>query len=105
MVAGVREATFTADTCTAYFDLAKTPFPWFVRTFRPGDRIAPFGMSGRKKVKDIFIDRKIPVSKRKSIPLLFSGDDLIWIVGLCVSEISRIETPSAATVRVTWHEA
>lgn len=96
-------ALFPTDVHTACLDPAKTPFPWLVRTCRPGDRITPFGMNGRKKVKDIFIDRKIPLSERARIPLLFCGDDLIWIAGVCVSELSRIETPSAATVQVRWH--
>jgi len=97
-------ALFSTDPGTPCFDLAKTPFPWMVRTFRPGDRMTPFGMSGRKKVKDIFIDRKIPSSERMRIPLLLCGDDLIWIAGVCFSELCRIETSEAATVQVTWHK-
>jgi tRNA(Ile)-lysidine synthase len=87
---------------TAFFGLDRTPFPWRVRTFLPGDRIIPFGMSGRKKVKDIFIDQKIPLSERRRIPLLFCGTDLIWIAGVCVSELCRINSHSAAIVRVIW---
>ena len=95
-------ATRTADsTC---FDLAKTPLPWLVRHFRPGDRMTPLGMSGRKKVKDIFIDRKIPLSERKRIPLLFCGEDLIWIAGVCASELSRIYVRSDVVVKVTWNK-
>lgn len=89
---------------TACFNLEKTPFPWQARTFRPGDRIMPFGMKGNKKVKDIFIDRKVPLSKRARIPLLFCGADLIWIAGVCSSELCRTDNPSAAMVRVRWQE-
>jgi tRNA(Ile)-lysidine synthase len=96
--------SFLTDSRTACFDLGSMPFPWLVRTFRPGDRIAPFGMSGRKKVKDIFIDRKIPISERKRIPLLFCGDELVWVAGVCVSESCRIDAPSDAVVRVAWRE-
>jgi tRNA(Ile)-lysidine synthase len=94
---------FQTDPNSICLDLEAFPLPWHVRTFKPGDRIQPFGMSGRKKVKDIFIDRKISLSQRKRIPLLFCGCDLIWIAGVCPSELTRIETPSAATVRVTIH--
>jgi tRNA(Ile)-lysidine synthase len=97
-------ATIATDPGTACFDPVRTPFPWLVRTFRPGDRMTPFGMSGRKKVKDIFIDRKIPASERRRIPLLFCGDELIWIAGVCVSESGRIDNPSAAVVQVIWRE-
>ncbi len=96
-------ATFPTDPDTLYLDLDKTPFPWLIRTFRPGDRIIPFGMSGRKKVKDIYIDRKIPLAGRRRIPLLWQGDDLLWIAGVCASELCRIGSPSATLVRVTFN--
>ncbi|MGB9081330.1 MAG: tRNA lysidine(34) synthetase TilS [Desulfuromonadaceae bacterium] len=95
-------AVFPPDSGTAYFDLARTPFPWLVRTFRPGDRMTPFGMSGRKKVKDIFIDRKVPSSERRRIPLLWQGEDLLWVAGVCSSELCRLDSSSDATVRVIW---
>ncbi|MBW4056413.1 MAG: tRNA lysidine(34) synthetase TilS [Proteobacteria bacterium] len=95
--------TFPVHPDCAYFDLDKTPLPWLVRTFRPGDRIIPFGMNGRKKVKNIYVDRKIPLSRRSRIPLLFCGENLIWIVGVCASELSRIDTSSAVPVQLTWH--
>jgi tRNA(Ile)-lysidine synthase len=93
----------TADSVC--IDLAKIPLPWLVRTFRAGDRMTPFGMSGRKKVKDIFIDRKIPLSERRRIPLLCSGDDLIWIAGICASELSRIDGASEQALLITWHRS
>ncbi|MEI8355135.1 MAG: tRNA lysidine(34) synthetase TilS [Deltaproteobacteria bacterium] len=64
---------------SAYFDLSALPFPWLVRTFRAGDRIIPSGMTGNKKVKDLFIDLKIPLKTRRRIPLIFSNEKLIWI--------------------------
>jgi tRNA(Ile)-lysidine synthase len=74
------------------------PFPWHVRTFRPGDRIQPLGMSGRKKVKDVFIDCKIPLSQRRRTALLFCGDELIWIVGLRTSQLARVGNLSSLVV-------
>ena len=97
-----RTAAFPTDSAALCIDLGKSPFPWMVRTFRPGDRMTPFGMSGRKKVKDIFIDQKIPLSERRRIPLLFCGDDLISIAGVCASELCRIDAPPAVIVQVTW---
>ncbi|HOP39849.1 MAG TPA: tRNA lysidine(34) synthetase TilS [Geobacteraceae bacterium] len=81
----------------AYFDLGRTPFPWTLRTFRPGDRFRPFGMTGTRKVKDFFIDEKIPVPVRRRIPLLFSAEELIWVCGLRVAESGRI-LPGTALV-------
>lgn len=95
--------SLSTESGSVCLDLATAPYPWLVRTFRPGDRIRPFGMSGRKKVKDIFIDRKIPASERRRIPLLFCADDLVWIAGVCASESTRVVTPAATVVRVSWN--
>lgn len=84
----------------AYFDLCRTPFPWTLRTFRPGDRFHPFGMTGTRKVKDFLIDEKIPIPLRKRIPLLFSGDELIWVCGLRVAEFGRIQPGTALVAEV-----
>ncbi|MBI2354021.1 MAG: tRNA lysidine(34) synthetase TilS [Deltaproteobacteria bacterium] len=84
---------------TAWLDPAKAPFPWLVRTFLPGDRIVPFGMSGSRKVKEIFIDAKIPLSQRKRIPLVLSGETLIWVCGLRSSDLARIDGSSARIVK------
>lgn len=56
-------------------------FPLIIRTRLDGDYISmPFG---RKKVGDIFTDKKIPMNTRNSIPLLFNGDkSLIGIPGI-----------------------
>ena len=94
-----------ADAGSLCIDIDRMPFPWQLRTFLPGDRIRPFGMSGRKKVKDIFIDRKIPLFERKGIPLLFFGGELLWIAGICGSEASRVCAGTNRTVKVTFKRA
>ena len=56
--------------------------PLKIRGFLPGDRMRPFGLGGTKKLKDIFIDRKVPVSHRKTTPVILAGEDIIWVAGL-----------------------
>ena len=85
---------------TAFFDLDKVPFPWRVRTFRPGDRITPLGMTDKKKVKNIFIDGKVPFAQRRQIPLLFCDVELIWVAGLRTSQFSRIDAASTRIAKV-----
>jgi tRNA(Ile)-lysidine synthase len=84
----------------AYFDPATVPFPWTLRTFQPGDRFHPFGMGGTRKVKDFFIDRKIPLLLRRRLPLLFSGEELIWVCGLRVSESGRVQSGTQEVAEV-----
>lgn len=54
-----------------------------LRGRRKGDRISLYG--GRKTIKKLFIDEKIPVSKRNNIPLLAVESDVIWIKDMKVS--------------------
>jgi tRNA(Ile)-lysidine synthase len=88
----------------AWFATAKAPFPWLVRTFRNGDRIVPLGMTGSKKVKDLFMDEKIPLPRRRRIPLLFSNDTLIWVCGLRSSNLARVEPASTGIARVVYSD-
>ncbi|RII30567.1 MAG: tRNA lysidine(34) synthetase TilS [Geobacter sp.] len=90
---------------TAVFDLDQAPFPWHVRTFQPGDRIVPFGMSDSKKVKEIFIEAKIPLARRRQIPLVFSNDTLIWVCGLRTSHLSRVSSLSSNLVSAVFSQS
>ncbi len=56
-----------------------------LRKRQPGDRIQLKGMTGRKKIKNLMIDNKIPVEERDEIPLLTCDDDILWVVGLCLN--------------------
>jgi tRNA(Ile)-lysidine synthase len=84
----------------AFIDIDAAPFPWVMRGFSAGDRILPLGMSGHKKVKNIFIDLKIPIADRQRNPLIFSGEKLIWVCGLALSATSRVTPKTKAVVRV-----
>jgi tRNA(Ile)-lysidine synthase len=89
---------------TALFDPDHSPFPWRVRMFRNGDRIIPFGMTGSKKVKELFIDAKVPRSKRCTTPLLFCGDTLMWVCGLRTSQRARLDDTSTRAIRAIFSE-
>ncbi|MGP4042590.1 tRNA lysidine(34) synthetase TilS [Gracilibacillus sp. D59] len=65
-------------------------FPLSTRVRIQGDRMKVRGLNGHKKVKDIFIDEKVPAYQRDSWPLIFGADgSLLWIVGLKKAEIER----------------
>ncbi|MBI5359730.1 MAG: tRNA lysidine(34) synthetase TilS [Planctomycetes bacterium] len=52
-----------------------------VRLRRKGDTFQPLGSTGSKKLKKLFIDKKIPASKRHETPIISCGNDIIWVVG------------------------
>ncbi|MEG1500739.1 MAG: tRNA lysidine(34) synthetase TilS, partial [Clostridiales bacterium] len=49
------------------------------RNRKSGDKILVFGMKGSKKVKDLFIDKKIPVFARITWPVLLFDENIVWI--------------------------
>lgn len=54
--------------------------PLYLRNRKKGDYIILKGSNNRKKIKDIFIEQKIPISKRNTYPLLVDAEDnIIWI--------------------------
>lgn len=57
-----------------------------IRKRRPGDVFSPSGMKGTKKLKDFFVDEKIPLSQRDKYLLLASGKRVFWILGLRKSQ-------------------
>lgn len=72
------------------FDYGKVKGQLRVRNRRPGDRFTPFGMKGRKKLKDYFIDEKISKDLRDRIPLLIDDEEILWVVGYRTSELYRV---------------
>lgn len=82
---------------TIRVDLDKAPFPWLVRSPRSGDRLAPVGMQGHKKLKDIFIDDKIPLQQRHQTPVVLSRQEIIWACGL---RASRTVQPDSQSTRI-----
>lgn len=57
--------------------------PIYVRTRKPGDKMTLKGMNGSKKVKDIFIDGKIPLHCRDLWPIVQDDHgEILWLPGL-----------------------
>lgn len=69
--------------------------PLIVRTRRVGDRIAVKGLHGTKKVKDIFIDKKIPLLDRDLWPIVMdSKGTIVWIPGIKKSKFDKKKNES-----------
>ncbi len=90
-----------ASPFSVFMDSHRLPPPLRVRNCRRGDRFRPLGMTGRKKVKDCFIDWKIPIEERARVPLVLSGDEIVWVVGYRISQDVRV---TGETERVTHME-
>jgi tRNA(Ile)-lysidine synthase len=71
----------------AKFDYDKMSLLLTIRSRRPGDIFCPAGMGGRhKKLQNYLVDEKIPRRQRDRVPLLCSGDDIVWVLGFRTDE-------------------
>ncbi len=84
-----RELEFN-DKMHACIDRANLEFPLLVRNRREGDRYRPIGSPGQKKLKEIMRARGIPLSEREKRPVFISGEEIVWVLGLPVSEKYKI---------------
>jgi tRNA(Ile)-lysidine synthase len=74
----------------ALFDADEISSPLLVRDFRYGDRIEPFGMTGTRKVHDVFIDGKVPRQRRATWPIVETRNRILWIPGLVRSRLALV---------------
>lgn len=86
----------------AFMDADKIPYPLVARNFRPGDRFAPLGMVGHKKVKAFFSDLKVPSSIRNRVPILTSMERPAWICGFRIDERVKVTPVTRRVLKGTF---
>lgn len=90
------------DPLTAYLDPGKLSAPLTVRSRRAGDRFRPLGMDRPKKVGRFMIDAHVPRAWRERVPVVCSGDGIIWVVGYRVDESFRVTDATRKALRLTF---
>ncbi len=89
----------------ALFDADKMGNCLVVRNRRPGDFIQPLGMTGRKRIKDLFIDLKVPRELRASTPLLVSEKGVLWVYPYRTSDLAKVDETTRRRLLVRWESA
>ena len=95
---------FSHDPNEAIMDLDKVSFPLTLRSSKPGDRFRPLGLGGSKKLKNLYIDTKIPKSQRRHIPILCSKDHIIWVVGHRLDDRVKLTSDTSRLLRLRYLE-
>lgn len=94
----------TADHCGAFLDLAKTGRNLVVTGRKKGDRFNPLGMTGTKKLKDFFIDQKVPRSERDLVPIVRSGRDIVWIARYRIDEKYKVTAETRQVLKLEFRQ-
>ena len=71
-----------------------------LRTRQPGDRFVPLGMRGEKKLKDFFIDEKVPREERDEILLLCDSLHILWVVGYRIDDRVKVSPSTERVLRI-----
>lgn len=74
--------------------------PLSVRRRHGAERLAPHANRPSKTLKNLFQQAGIPVWQRGVLPLLWSGDRLLWVAGLGAD--SRYACAAGPRVRIDW---
>jgi tRNA(Ile)-lysidine synthase len=87
----------------AWFDADELSLPLTIRSRLPGDAMHVMGLNGRKKVKDIFIDGKIPPSLRSVIPIVCDQSGaILWIPGVRRSVHAAVQKHTSSVIYMSW---
>lgn len=82
----------------------KIVLPLKVRTRKNGDRMMVKNLNGTKKIKNIFIDEKIPIAKRDEIPVVTdSNNTILWLPGVKKSKFD-VETSGIYDIILSYEE-
>ena len=78
--------------------------PLKVRTRRNGDKMEVKNLGGKKKIKDIYIDEKIPLEKRKTIPIVTDNNNtILWLPGVKKSKFD-VESDRIYDIILSYEE-
>ena len=71
-----------------------------VRGRLPGDRVWPLGAPGSKKLKEFLRESGVAPAGRDGIPLVVSGDEIVWVVGQRLCQPFSVSSGGAPAVRL-----
>ena len=93
---------FSNNPLIKLFDYDKIEGRIVIRNRKDGDKMKPLGIKGTKKLKDIFINLKVPREERDIIPLICFDDEIAWIVGYKVSESFKITKGTNRVLKISF---
>ncbi len=85
-------------------DAEKLP-PNAVWRFRQeGDTFAPLGLDGTKKLKDYFIDKKVPQRMRNEIPVLADGNKILAVADIEIADEIKVTPETKRYYKINYEK-
>jgi tRNA(Ile)-lysidine synthase len=95
------EAYENGDPFTAWVDADRSGNLFTVRARRAGDIFSPLGMNRQTvKMREFYINVKIPRRARAGWPLVCAGDEIVWVPGYRMAHPFRINEKTKRVVKL-----
>ena len=88
---------------TILLDANLIKFPLQLRKWKEGDWFIPFGMQGKKKVSDFFIDEKFSQFEKENTWLLISDGQITWIVNHRLDDRHKISASTSNYLQIVTY--
>ncbi len=86
---------------TIFVDEDKLTFPLVLRRYKKGDSFQPIGMNGKsKKISKLFKDEKLSLLQKENTWLLYSDNQLVWVIGIRQDERFKIENTTKNILKI-----
>lgn len=95
-----KNVKFPENQYTKWFDYDTITDTIVLRTRKTGDRIQVHP-DGSKKLKDYMIDARIPKEQRDRIPVVASGNQILWVAGYRISEAFKVREHTKNIIQIT----
>jgi tRNA(Ile)-lysidine synthase len=96
------EALFTGDPLVEFVDADRVGASLILRSWVDGDTFVPFGMKNSKKLSDFFVERKVPLFEKMTIPLLVADEGIVWVCGMRLDDRFRISPSTKRILKLEY---
>lgn len=99
-----KKIEITKKSNIAFLNFDKLKFPMILRKWQAGDSFQPFGMRGKKKLSDYFIDEKLSQLEKNEQYVLISGDKIVWIVNRRIDDKFKVDESCKSILKITFEQ-
>lgn len=85
-------------------DAEKLPSNAVWRFRQEGDTFAPLGLNGTKKLKEYFIDKKVPQRMRNEIPVLASGEKILAVADIEIADEIKVTSETKRYYKINYEK-
>ena len=85
---------------SVFLDADTIKFPLKIRKWEKGDSFVPFGMKGKKKLSDFFIDEKFSQFEKEKTWLLISDNEIVWLINHRLDDRHKVSSITTNVLQI-----